>query len=287
MGSSVAGCDRTYEYGGSHAVEMEYYARVSVLGENFHPVYQSMARMMAMGRSNIFFNKSPIKQKNVLLLAQQNGSAILFADQRQISRTLPSQEGVLKRSSFGAAWITPTQVFAIDPYKTSTGVFAKDDYSYFKLLNQDRGQGQDLIDQEEADLGPKRHFLILNSKSQVSSYEFPAGKWRPYRTTPMKDLKIKTTGPDGTQAVLLVARTGEAYSIDPENLSQTTKLPWVWPSDYSQFAVQDSKVLGLNNSGQVDLIEKGVSKGAFPALQGQKFEQMVSIPLYDAFEVQN
>lgn len=80
QGTRIAGCDSDYNYGGSHAVEMEYYARVTVQGRNFHPVYQKMARLMAMARSNIFFNTSPLQTREGLLALSMNREQAFLYD---------------------------------------------------------------------------------------------------------------------------------------------------------------------------------------------------------------
>lgn len=59
LDSGIAACDENTGAAGAHAVEMEYYARVALQGANFHPVYQSMARMMLMARSGFVFNENP------------------------------------------------------------------------------------------------------------------------------------------------------------------------------------------------------------------------------------
>src|SRR5437868_9320068 len=77
-GARLDGCDQNYAQGGSHAIEMEYYARVSVAGQNFHPVYKAMARLMAMGRSNFVFNSSPIQKREGLLALDALTGPVLF-----------------------------------------------------------------------------------------------------------------------------------------------------------------------------------------------------------------
>jgi hypothetical protein len=71
--SGIAGCDETAAAGGAHAVEMEYYSRVALQGANFHPVYQSMARLLLQARSNYVFNESPAKSEDLLLARTAEG----------------------------------------------------------------------------------------------------------------------------------------------------------------------------------------------------------------------
>lgn len=80
--SGVAGCDENATAGGAHAVEMEYYARVAADGSNFHPVYQSMARMMLQARSNTVFNESPPQAEDVLLARTSEGTIRIQGDSR-------------------------------------------------------------------------------------------------------------------------------------------------------------------------------------------------------------
>ena len=111
--SNIAGCDSNYSYGGSHAVEMEYYAHVSVQGVNFHPVYKKMARLMAIARSNIFFNTPVLKSRTaVLTLSADRQQAYLFDQGKWLSRETPEHNtGRLKRTSFGAVLYEGTGSF--------------------------------------------------------------------------------------------------------------------------------------------------------------------------------
>lgn len=288
MDSRVDGCDTTYEYGGSHAVEMEYYARVSVAGKNFHPLYQSMARMMALGRSNIFFNKSPIQRKMALLASASNGKAWFLRDGKVSNRELPVvAQGALKRTSFGASIFTALQAFALDVYQpTGVSDIASDDYSYFKLLKQDRGQGSDVVDAEEYDIGAKRFFTILNSKSQMNGYDFPNGKWRNFAAAPSSHVQFHTIAPDGTESFYAVGSSGDVYQPNPEMLNQAPRASWSWPSGFKTFAKYEGATLGLDNQGHVVQVKAGQQDQDFALLKGQVVNEMVSVPTYDAFDVQ-
>lgn len=83
---------------GTHAIEMEYYARVSVQGTNFHPVYKNMARLMAIGRSNIFFNTAVIQKKEtVMALSLDRKKAFVLLDNAQwVTKEVPQLPGELK-----------------------------------------------------------------------------------------------------------------------------------------------------------------------------------------------
>jgi len=119
--TSVSGCDRTYNEGGSHGVEMEYYARVSVLGANFHPAYKAMARLMAMGRANFVFNQSPITKREALVV--MDGNRVVLVDQGQsIERQLTiSAAERLKTTSFGAALFDGVKAYALELYEDGLG----------------------------------------------------------------------------------------------------------------------------------------------------------------------
>ncbi|MGZ6419173.1 MAG: hypothetical protein ACXWPX_11720, partial [Pseudobdellovibrio sp.] len=153
--TSVQGCDTNYNYGGSHAVEMEYYARVSVQGKNFHPVYQKMARLMAIARSNIFFNTPVITPREAVLgLNQDRTQGRLFDNGQWYNREVPNIAGRLKRTSYGAVLFDGLQALAIELYKNSGFPdLVKDTYSYYKLLGENQGAIKEF---EEFDSGPKR-----------------------------------------------------------------------------------------------------------------------------------
>lgn len=303
MGTSVSGCDTTYEYGGSHAIEMEYYARVAVLGTNFHPLYQSMARMMAMGRSNVFFNKSPIQRKMAVMAKTHDGRGVLVFNNQSFSRNLPvTSTGHLKRTSFGATWFDQAQGIALDVYKPfsmnlmdgqfvandlneeQSNDYSLDDFSYFKLLRQDRGQGHDILDAEEFDIGLQRYFMVLNSKAEMNSYVFPEGKWRGYAKAPSQSGQFRAISPEGSEKIYFVADNRDVFELNPGNL-QYSKQSWTWPQDFTSYAKTQSEVLGLSTKGEVFSIQKGQPTQAFPALQGMQVDDLISVPTYDAFEV--
>src|SRR5690606_12946848 len=140
----LSGCDQNYSQGGSHAIEMEYYARVSVQGVNFHPVYKSMARLMAVARANFVFN-TPVLQKREALVAVNADGAFLFDNNQWIERDMPNTGGILKRTSAGAVIFDGKTAYPIEMYgRLGVSPMIKDDYSYFKLLNGRDGNWKDL-----------------------------------------------------------------------------------------------------------------------------------------------
>ena len=163
-GSSSAGCDTTYSQGGSHGVEMEYYARVVLTSRNLHPAYKSMARLMALGRSNFVFNETPMRQREALL--GLSGERLVLVDGvKTFERERPAAAAgsALKRTSFGASLVRGQKAVAVDVYGFSNNGYAmEDDYSYYKLYKTPRPGGPSQIQSiEEIDVGTKRYFAVL------------------------------------------------------------------------------------------------------------------------------
>ncbi|MFN7728699.1 MAG: hypothetical protein ACK5P7_06055 [Bdellovibrio sp.] len=283
LGTSVLGCDRDYSYGGSHAIEMEYYARVSTAGVNFHPVYKKMARLMAMGRSNIFFNQTPLKQREALILLGQSGRAYLMDQNKWLNREAPAVQARLKRSSFGATLLSGSMAFVLDPFENSGFDWSvNDDFSYFKLLNSDRLQGQNIRDFEEFDIGRKRHVFVLSDKNQYTNFNFRGGNWnRLINTPPGQTFDFATWTPEGEPGFFLVDQDKKMYAIDAERLT-TRPIAATWPREAKAYAKAAGGFYQLNARGELSLVQSG---SLIPVTSPEPIDQMVSIPLYDSFEV--
>ncbi|HEX4924166.1 MAG TPA: hypothetical protein VFV50_08770 [Bdellovibrionales bacterium] len=286
-GASTAGCDRDYAYGGSHAIEMEYYGRVVAQGTNFHPVYKSMARLMAMGRSNFVFNESPIRVREVLtILGKDARPAVLDGDRLLARDGLTAAGGALKRTSHGAAVFMGSATLTLDLYSRlggQTGI--QDDYSYFKLLLLDRGQGPEpLRDMEEVDIGSRRFAVGLKRDNTIASYLFTEGKWSPFQQPVANAAGLVTTLATGEKGVFLRTNDGTIIPYDPARRAYGEPLKTKWPAELVSAASVNGHMLALRNDGTVYLYD-GRNWSAVPALQKIPVAQMVSSPVYDAFEV--
>ncbi|MGZ3747269.1 MAG: hypothetical protein ACXWRE_07860, partial [Pseudobdellovibrionaceae bacterium] len=280
MGASLDGCDQDFAQAGSHAIEMEYYARVSVMGQNFHPVYKAMARLMAMGRSNFVFNTSPIQKREALLALEEQAGPILFDGTRKVQREGNDFAGQLKRTSFGAALFNGLQAVALDLYEI-TGYSPKinDDYSYFKLLGM--SQMGSLKDFEEYDVNQKRYVAAVTSTNQLAFYNFPKGSWNSPASLPLTVERTANTLPTGEKGYFLVNNGGEIYSANGDT-QQVTATGKKWDTQVQSAALFGGKVLLLKNDGRIYMKNTDGSESAF---DNGKYTQMVNVPLYDAFEV--
>lgn len=281
QGANLAGCDIDYAQTGSHAVEMEYYARVSVAGKNFHPVYKSMARLMAMGRTNFVFNTSPIRQREALVaLDEHTHSPVLFDGQMKFQREGNDFVGHLKRTSFGATLFNGLQAMALDLYEVN-GYRPNnaDDYSYFKLLKM--SELGSLKDFEEFDRNQKRYVAVVTGGNQLLTYNFPQGKWNRALSLPLDVERSATAVPGGEQGYFLIAKDGGIHRVDADN-QQVTATGKVWDPQVINVAVLSDKVFVLKNNGTIYETSKDGTEAAF---DNGVYSEMVSVPLYDAFEV--
>lgn len=281
MGASLDGCDQSYSQAGSHAIEMEYYARVSVTGKNFHPVYKSMARLMAMGRSNFVFNASPIQKREALLAMGDFNTPVLFDGSRKIAREGSDFVGRLKRTSFGAALFNGLQAVALDMYEvTAFRPSRNDDYSYFKLLLSNNKFGE-LKDFEEFDLNQKRYVAAISKSNELATYNFPRGGWNSPQATSLNIERSSTRLPTGEEGYFLVDQTGAIHSLNAET-QQLTALGKTWDPQILSVAQYNSKTLLLKTNGSIYQKNRDGSETLFDQ---DRYSEMVSVPLYDAFEV--
>ncbi|MBX2996013.1 MAG: hypothetical protein KF681_14400 [Bdellovibrionaceae bacterium] len=284
MGTGVSGCDRDYNYGGSHAIEMEYYARVSTAGANFHPIYKKMARLMAMGRSNFVFNQTPLQQREALMALGRSGQAYLFDQNRWISRETPAVQAKLKRTSFGAALMAGQMAFVLDPFENSGFDWAvADDFSYFKLMNSDRLQGQSVQDFEEFDIGRKRHVFVLSDKNQYTNFNFRGGTWNRMVGTPAaQTFEFATWTPEGEPGIFLIDQNKKMYAVDPERIQNVRPLTINWPAGAKTFAKASGGLYQLSDRGELAVVQGGSLN---PVQTPEPLDQLVAVPMYDSFEV--
>ncbi len=280
--SNVSGCDGNYAEGGSHGVEMEYYARVVLDSKNLHPVYKSMARLMAMGRSNFVFNEQPMKKREGLLLV---GDSAVLLDGAKKPREFPSPGPTfqLKRTSFGATFFDGRTAYALDLYSSGGMRPGSDDYSYYKLFQIPRDSSpQEVMATEEVDVGNLRFLAVLGKNGKLYSYNFPQGKWhQPSAQTVTNAQSFHTISPDGRKGLFVRLSTGEILPVDVDNRRFGAPLKEQWPNGVRALAEWNGQLLRLMEDGRVFQ-----EKGEFPLTIGETYREMVNVPLYDAFEVQ-
>ncbi len=277
--TGVSGCDDSVDDGGSHAIEMEYYARVVTQGANFHPVYQSMARLMLLARANFVFNQDPMKEKDGLLARTSEG-LVRVKDGSVITLQVPADipmTAQLKRSSFGATLLDlPSGAWAVDLSDAKSAVKIDDGYSYFKLL---KGSPlANLRDVEEVDLGSKRHFFALDTSGGVASYIYGEGNWSASSKIP-NAVKFQTLTPDGQTGIFANLSDGTYCALNEDGTACTGKAK-PWPAGVKSCAKFKAETLLLGDDGVV----RHTDGSPLSELQSLKVLDLVNVPEYDAFE---
>jgi hypothetical protein len=277
--SSVSGCDTSYNQGGSHGVEMEYYARVVLEAKNLHPAYQSMARLMALGRSNFVFNEQPMKKREGLLALSGN-KALLVDGNNVVELEAPVLRNGdrLKRTSFGASVFDGSQATAIDLYGDASRNQA-DDYSYYKLFHERTRVPASVADVEEIDIGKLRYFTVLGENGSIQSYNFPRGEWFPASAPLSGAVSLVTLSPEGKSGLFAVKSDGTIVPFDLRSRRYGEPLAARWPLGVASYAMLGNRLVALMNDGNV------VDNTGAPLFQD--VQSMVNVPLYDAFQVGN
>lgn len=270
-------CDENVSEGGSHAIEMEYYARVVLQGANFHPAYQAMARLMLLGRSNFVFNESPLSASDALLVREKDQFTRFKGDQRKtLSWNFAHDESAsLKRTSLGATLLDLPNAWALDLTGSENVSTLGDEFSYFKLLKLN--PPANLIDLEEFDRGPQRYIFALDRHGSLFSYDFGQGAWRSGTTMEHAE-RFVTVDPSGSQGIYMV------FTDDTYCALSTAKLACdgahlAWPSDVRAFTNFNGELLRLNRDGKV----LGESDLPWPNLKDALVLDLVKIPQYDVF----
>lgn len=281
QGLNLAACDSNYSYGGSHAVEMEYYAKVSVQGVNFHPVYKKMARLMAIARSNFVFNTPVIQPHEAVLALRQDGSAAeLFDNGKNYLREAPEFAGRLKRTSFGAVVFDGIHAFVIEMYK-NTGFpdLIEDTYSYYKLMKE----AQNIKDYEEFDSGIKRYVVKISQDNRLAAFNFPKGEWGPEQQISFPVLKTMTSIPGETKSGMYVIGTdGKVYSYIPESQRLENKNT-TWDPLNKEVVLYKNQNLILRQDGRI--YAQSANSLQPWSESSNLFSGLITVPIYDAFDV--
>lgn len=276
----LPGCDSTLSQGGSHGVEMEYYARVNLMGTNFHPIYQQMARLMLLARANFVFNDQPLKPKAAVVARTTSGVLVLpeYAAQPIAHLNLQAApEWRLKRTSFGAALLSGHEAYALD-LEWGKPELVVDAYSYYKILLD--GRLGNVLDMEEFDIGDQRYLIALTD-SGLHRYIFAEGNWsRPLQGPDVKALL--TTTPDGQKGIFVRTTHDEIFALHPETLRRLKKMG-DWPSDLSGVAYHGQSILWLLTDGQVVNASSGQK---FDPLANEPVVEIITAPVYQVLEDQ-
>ena len=285
QGASMAGCDTTYQYAGSHAIEMEYYARVSVMGTNFHPVYKTMARLMGIARSNFVFNQPVIQKKEAVLAMVQGGShADLILNDQIVEREVPQVSGILKRTSFGGVVFDGTQAYAIELYGNNhNNTPIQDTYSYYKLLS--RGDTP-VFDFEEFDVPPKRYSVQMKTNHTFQFFDYPNGDWNREGSLNFQAQRSATMLENGQTGYFLIDAQGSIYPFNVQSLNVGNKLNIKWNPSHVDIVSYNGKTLILKNDGVIYEKQANGSEAVW-ALGKNHYSALINTPVYDGFVVEN
>lgn len=283
-GAGTSGCDRDYNYGGSHGVEMEYYARVSVLGTNFHPVYKTMARLMAVARSNFVFNQPVIRKKEaVLALSATQGRADLIIDNQVVSRPAPAVQGALKRTSFGGVVFDGRNASSIELYGSQQlNTLIQDTYSYYKLIME---SPQAVFDFEEFDIGTKRFVAVMPNNRTLQFYSFPNGKWDRAIDVGFEVAGTATRLENNQAGYFLIDKSGSIYPVNAQNRTIEKALPFKWNSNIAQVAYMNNKQYILGRDGGIYDRTQQARTLRRVSRQTERYRGLINTPVYDGFEV--
>lgn len=281
----TSGCDKDFSSGGAHAIEMEYYARVSTQGQNFHPVYKAMARLMAMARSNFIFNKSPLIKREGLVVQSDVGEYWIYDQGKWINRPAMTPNGnpvgILKRTSAGVSVLASDRAYSVDLYEGVEPISPlTDTYSYFKIFLESK---YNISDAEEFDIGSKRHLILINKSNQFSSYNFGLGGWNKAQTLAFK---VATTSPylvDGKRGYFLIDPSGAIYSYEPKK-NNFKRLQSKWDFYLKSVSNVNGQVYSLTNDNKLFSLTNG-QWVEFHLPKGQKPVQIASAPLYNIFSI--
>lgn len=283
----LSGCDFSIDQGGSHAVEMEYYSRVVLRGKNFHPAYQTMARLMNLARANFVFNKPVMTSSEMLLAASATENKLITHDSLR-HFDLPIYNGVmegtlLKRSSSGGVLLTNKgKAWVVDLYsQINKTVQLEDNYSYYKILKS-RSFSFNVVDVEEFDIGVLRVLMLMTSNGHIYRYNYRKAVWYKIFSLTSSDRFVTHFPETGRSGLFIVTKDNQVYTF---NLSSNrfTKMNANWPTDVLSAVQFNNKTLLLGTDGT---LRNNLGQTYKPFLK-EKLSQIISVPAYDAYNFKN
>ena len=285
LNSGLSACDSSLSEKGAFAVEMEYYARAALDAQNLSPVYQSMARLMAVGRANIMLNKHPLRVREGLL--GRAGNQLVLADgDAVVVRDGPAAapDARLRRSAAGASLVTAQSAQALDLYDPNKlGATLSDDYSYFKLFKSHKAQTlSGIVDAREWDSGDQRYFAVMNATGEVAAYNFEKGEWFPADAAQPGTRAFTQVAPNGRTGLFAVNASGAVTAYYPDLHMFGFPFEERWPEHALAFGHLGAKLVELTSEGAI--VDAGSGQG-IASLSGYHFSEMIDVPLYDAFEI--
>lgn len=96
-------CDVSLRAGGAYAAEFEYLARVANRGQNFHPVYQSLARIAAIEYAHSKFERPELRAKSTIAALTEDDRLLILDAGEWFERSSFSVPGELVRRESSAA----------------------------------------------------------------------------------------------------------------------------------------------------------------------------------------
>ena len=111
------------------------------------------------------------------------------------------------------------------------------------------------------------------------SFDFPNGRWGGAKRLPFVVERTATTLADGTQGYFIINNQGQTLTVDPQTLA-TRPVSGQWDFNVVNYVNIDGNVLELKGS-QIYSQNK-----SWDMTSDLDVEQMVAVPLYDAFQVQ-
>ncbi len=251
-------CDISLRSGGAYAAEFEYLARVANQGKNFHPVYQSLARLAAIEYAHTKFEQAEIGPKSTMAALTEDNRLLVLENGEWFERASMSVPGDLVRRQSNAA-ILPVLPFAREVQPWFVDIYAYSPVagleSFAELL-----QEQSLLHLHKQPLSERASMVALGEfavSGKLMEWQLFAKELRFRRKGSVEWCRVKNKTsveweaivanlPNGERLPHLVAKDG--------SLNRIADL-WLW------FTVQDCHI-GLNEAVQTAFA--AARRGALP-----------------------
>ena len=136
---------------------------------------------------------------------------------------------------------------------------------------------------EEFESGPRRFVVKISKDNKLSAWDFPQGEWGPEQQLPFSVAKTSTSIPGVARSGFYVIDAGnQVYNYVPES-QRLVKQNATWDASNKDVVVFQNQNLILRGDGK---IYSQIGSTLQPWTEAKNlYSALVTVPLYDAFEV--
>jgi hypothetical protein len=303
LASISGGCDQNLAYRGAYAVELEYLAKVTMQGQNFNPVFQTLARQSAISVMEENLNEMPDTGVDELIMIDgKDGHIALFDGQNITDRTQINATGDLLIPRLYGTMLVPTD-------RTKTASFLD---AYLPALNADLNVstmiGSTMVTYNGETADQRATLLDISNRTDYQARLYPDHlEFTVYPTGTATDDKVVSLPLNGVSSIHFVDSTfcspaatdsttpsqvyirgsdNTVYQVNGiANLAPTLQATaCTIPADLALVTHFQGKFLAQKNDGSIVSVDTSGSESTFAPLSGRTASQITTTSIYRSLQ---